>query len=149
MGCHLLMRSHSPPFNSVILPLPCTASSPSFIFLHNLRLYLRVCLFHVCGGNCLSSSSGTKAPWSYDVRSVLFTKVSPLPGMLSGNRGCLVNIHWMIDVLSLVLITHDICCLFFSGYLKSRPTLWDPMDCSTLGFPVLHHLPELAQTHIH
>ena len=25
----------------------------------------------------------------------------------------------------------------------------DPMDCSILGFPVLHHLPEFAQTHIH
>ena len=23
------------------------------------------------------------------------------------------------------------------------------MDCSTLGFPVLHHLPEFAQTHVH
>ena len=29
------------------------------------------------------------------------------------------------------------------------PALCDPMDCSTPGFPVLHHLPELAQTHIH
>ena len=28
-------------------------------------------------------------------------------------------------------------------------TLWDPMDCSMPGFPVLHHLPELAQTHVH
>ena len=28
-------------------------------------------------------------------------------------------------------------------------TLYDPMDCSTPGFPVLHHLPEFAQTHIH
>ena len=28
-------------------------------------------------------------------------------------------------------------------------TLWDPMDCSSPGFPVLHYLPELAQTHIH
>ena len=25
----------------------------------------------------------------------------------------------------------------------------DPMDCSTLGFPVRHQLPELAQTHVH
>ena len=25
----------------------------------------------------------------------------------------------------------------------------NPMDCSTLGFPVLHHLPEIAQTHVH
>ena len=23
------------------------------------------------------------------------------------------------------------------------------MDCSTPGFPILHHLPELAQTHVH
>ena len=28
-------------------------------------------------------------------------------------------------------------------------TTWDPMDCSTPGFPVHHHLPELAQTHFH
>ena len=28
-------------------------------------------------------------------------------------------------------------------------TLWDPMNCSTPGFSVLHHLLELAQTHVH
>ena len=28
-------------------------------------------------------------------------------------------------------------------------TLCDPMNCSTPGFPVLHHLPELAQTPVH
>ena len=28
-------------------------------------------------------------------------------------------------------------------------TLWDPMDCSTSGFPGLHYLPEFAQTHVH
>ena len=31
----------------------------------------------------------------------------------------------------------------------SCPTLCNPMDCSTPGFPVLHHLPEFAQTHVH
>ena len=30
----------------------------------------------------------------------------------------------------------------------SRVRLCDSMDCSTLGFPALHHLPEFAQTHI-
>ena len=25
----------------------------------------------------------------------------------------------------------------------------NPMDCSMPGFPVLHHLPELTQTHVH
>ena len=28
-------------------------------------------------------------------------------------------------------------------------TLCDPRDCSTPGFPVLHHLLEFAQTHVH
>ena len=32
---------------------------------------------------------------------------------------------------------------------QSCPTLGDPMDCSTTGFPVYHHLPELAQTRVH
>ena len=32
---------------------------------------------------------------------------------------------------------------------KSHLTLCDPMDCSTPVFPVLHCLPELAQTHVH
>ena len=31
---------------------------------------------------------------------------------------------------------------------QSCLTLCDPMDCSTPGFPVLHHLPEVAQTHV-
>ena len=37
----------------------------------------------------------------------------------------------------------------YCSVTKSCPTLHDPMDCSTLGFSVLHHLPELAQTHVH
>ena len=28
-------------------------------------------------------------------------------------------------------------------------TLWDPMDCSTPGFPVHHQLPEFTQTQVH
>ena len=33
--------------------------------------------------------------------------------------------------------------------LLSRVLLCDTMGCSMLGFPVLQHLPELAQTHVH
>ena len=32
---------------------------------------------------------------------------------------------------------------------QSCPTLCESMDCRTLGFLVLRHLPELAQTHVH
>ena len=38
------------------------------------------------------------------------------------------------------------CCC---SVAQSCLTLCDPMDCSMPGFPVLHHLPEFAQTHIH
>ena len=40
-------------------------------------------------------------------------------------------------------------CPQFSSVAQSRLTLWDPMDCSTPGFPVHHQLPELVQTHAH
>ena len=36
------------------------------------------------------------------------------------------------------------CCY---SVAQSCPTFCDPMDCSTPGFPVLHRLPEFAQTH--
>ena len=35
----------------------------------------------------------------------------------------------------------------FSSVTQSCPTLCDPMDCKTPGFPVFHQLPELTQTH--
>ena len=38
------------------------------------------------------------------------------------------------------------CCC---SVAQSCLTLCDPMDCSTLGFPVFHYLPEFAQTHVH
>ena len=38
-------------------------------------------------------------------------------------------------------------CCYYCSTAKSCPALCDPMDCSTPGFPVLHYLPEFAQTH--
>ena len=32
---------------------------------------------------------------------------------------------------------------------KSCPAVCNPVICSTPGFPVLHHLPEFAETHAH
>ena len=37
------------------------------------------------------------------------------------------------------------CC----SVAKLCLTLCEPMDCSMPGFPVLHYLPESAQTHVH
>ena len=41
-------------------------------------------------------------------------------------------------ILDLIVVVAQLC-----------PTLCDPMDCSTPGFPVHHHFSELAQTHVH
>ena len=40
-------------------------------------------------------------------------------------------------------------CCHCCSVAKSCWTLCDPMDCSRSGFPVLHYLPEFAQTHVH
>ena len=37
----------------------------------------------------------------------------------------------------------------FSSVAQSCPTLCDPMNCSTPGLPVYHHLLEFTQTHVH
>ena len=37
----------------------------------------------------------------------------------------------------------------FSSVAQSCPTLCNPMDCSTRGFPVHDQLPEHAQTHVY
>ena len=46
---------------------------------------------------------------------------------------------------SFTLLFNCCCC----PVSQSRPTLWNPRDCSTSGFPVLHYLPEFVQTHVH
>ena len=52
--------------------------------------------------------------------------------------------HSILPIFIAYNLLHIICLV-----TKLCPTLRDPMDCSTPGFPVLHHLPELTQTHVH
>ena len=48
-------------------------------------------------------------------------------------------------LLPVAEILASCCC----SVAKSYPNLCNPMNCSTPGFPVLHYLPEFAQTHVH
>ena len=50
-----------------------------------------------------------------------------------------------IFTLKTAYIYQCLCC----SVSKSCLTLCNPMNCSTPGFPVLHYLPEFAQTHVH
>ena len=64
-----------------------------------------------------------------------------------------LRVGYQRSQLSTVLLftsyfTSVFCCCCCS-VAQSCLTLCNPMDCSTPGFPVPHHLPEFAQTHVH
>ena len=48
-------------------------------------------------------------------------------------------------IKNIIVFSAFICCSIAQSY----PTLWNSMDCSMSGFPVLHHLSEVAQTYVH
>ena len=69
----------------------------------------------------------------------------------------LVNIQRRNDTIRKMYVNKYISCVKTCYYIsvvvvvsvaQLCPTLCNLMDCSMPGFPVLHHLPELAQTHV-
>ena len=73
-----------------------------------------------------------------------------LPGWEFGREWIHVRV-WLSPFLHFPseTITSVISYQSVSSVAQSCPTLCNPMDCSTPGFPVHHQLPELAQTHVH
>ena len=67
--------------------------------------------------------------------------------MLSGKKNTSPVFLSFLFCIIIRALTHTpfCCCSVVQAYL----TLYDPMECSTPGFPVLHQFPELAQTHVH
>ena len=59
---------------------------------------------------------------------------------------CCCSYHFWCGIFCHPYISLYIC---FCSVPQSCLTLCDPMNCSTLGFPVLHRHPEFAQTHVH
>ena len=58
--------------------------------------------------------------------------------------------HYLsIYILLQILFIISNSVQFSSVQSLSRVQLCDPMNCSTPGFSVLHHLPELAQILVH
>ena len=73
------------------------------------------------------------------------------PGIQRGNSGA-CHIHFTYFQNCCHVLSALWCCgkssqfSSISSVTQSCLTLCDPMDCSMPGFPVPHHLPELAQT---
>ena len=57
------------------------------------------------------------------------------------------------DSFTSFLIWMPFILFHFRGYCcsitQSCPTVCNPLDCGMPGFPVLYHLPEFTQTHVH
>ena len=68
--------------------------------------------------------------------------------MLSFKPDFSVSSHTLIKKLFSSSSLSTICCCYCS-VAQSCLTLCDPIDGSTPGFPVLHYLLELPQTHVH
>jgi len=85
------------------------------------------------GVGCISFSRGSS--WPRDGTRVPALQVNSLLSVSKhGGKKKYIYIYIYISV---------------SSVAQSCPTLCNPMDCSTPGFPVHHQLPQLAQTHVH
>ena len=58
-------------------------------------------------------------------------------------------VYWQVNLDSFEWLDCPILISCCCSITKSCLTLCDPMDCSTPGFPALHHLLEFAKTHVH
>ena len=73
-----------------------------------------------------------------------------LPGTLVFHRQLLIcRVYSLQPHTHTHTHTHTLRPDQFSSVTQLRLTLCNSMECSTLGFPVHHQLPELTQTHVH
>ena len=80
---------------------------------------------------------------------------SPAPGTYSNSSP---SSQWMTSKICLYIlenfsrrgtIDNAASSVQFSSIAQLCPTLCDPMNHSTPGLPVHHHLPQFTQTHVH
>ena len=100
----------------------------------------------------------TKEKWQMTQKEQLelVNKYIRVHTLLSEYIFCLQTHSPKMSHLALKLTFSGLCSkvtsqsfLWFSSVAQSCPTLRSPMNRSTPGLPVHHHLPEFTQTHIH
>ena len=120
---------------------------------HQCQAWVKQHLAHPCQSPTADHSSALPPPTSpFPDSSCLFIRCQALYA-----SSCTVLLYfsryfkiknfffYVTCVKSIInLLQHSCYC----SVAQSCLTLRDPMDCSTPGFPVLHHIPELAQTHV-
>ena len=109
----------------------CLLNTHKLWCLGTLRNVIKHALACLCGKTCLDKKTEQKVKKNYQGKCLHFE-------LILLDTCC----SWLGEPgahLSFVIVAVAQSCM----------TLCDPMDCSTPGFPVLHQLPELAQTHVH
>ena len=98
--------------------------------------------------NCIYTTASHKEDRGLN-RQISWAKGSPMVTCSNTNRKVKETSQKssVVNFLSRVL-THP-RRLQFSSVAQSCPTLCNPMNHSTSGFPVHHQLPEFTQTHVH
>ena len=125
--------------------LSASLIDPSFCFC--LCMYVCVCVFTIhsllllsCFGLLLLKIRFINSPINRCLLSWPFSSLQYVTCRL-------VNRQAGVALVLKTLFHSDCCCC--CSVSRSCPNLCNPFDCSTPGFPVLHHLLELAQTHVH
>ena len=113
-------------------PMGCSLTGPSVCGILQARIQEWV---------AISSSRGSS--WPRD-----WTWVSCIGLQILYHWATRKVLWWLCYVLTLQTWTSYIIFLAAVKSL-SHVRLCNAMDCRTPGVPVLHHLPELAQTHVH
>ena len=80
---------------------------------------------------------------SLQLEGIFLTTTPPGKSPVRYMRQCVSSVHSRSGHTGSK--TQCFCC----SVTQSCLTLCDPMDCSMPGFPVLHYLLELVQTHVH
>ena len=115
----------------------------------NLPYYLVRGIFQASILEWVAISFSTGSSWPRNRTQVSRTADRSLPSEPLGKpreHSLTLPYFFLIKLLlSNSLNNYLLCCSF----TKSCLTLFDPMDCSTPGFPALHYLSEFPQTYVH
>ena len=102
----------------------------------SIHIY-EVFLHHLSYSQCFAENYSVTLSFSFEYSQWQETYHLLSQLILFGKSSPLESASWKLA---------QICCC---SVAQSCLTLCSPMDCSMLGFPVLHYLPEFAKTHVH
>ena len=100
-------------------------------------------------GGVMQRNAGPQTTWALSGIKANLWEVQTVNETLRSSG--VTFLEFYLDICLVCALIQQTFCSSFCCYsvAQSGLTSCNAMDCSTPGFPVLHHLLELAQTHVH